>query len=192
MATTAVPADAPPISPEVTALTTPANRDLLDPEVVSPEIPTSIVRWTAALTLVCIVFALALCAFVIYGAMQGRSSELMIRLLMSCIACFVGLAFASLGFGLFLLRARGGFRARVERGDGTPAPALLESTAPGLVVVVCATIILWLALRVRFEITSTGDGAKSSRFNYVTPPDTSAPDESALVPDHTTDGVPPP
>lgn len=167
---------------------------VLDSGVVSPEIPSSVVRVTAGLTLTCIVFALVLCGLVIYCAMQGRASELMIRLLMSCIACFVGLAFASLGFGLFLLRARGGFRAKVEGGEAKRGPALLESTAPGLVVVVCATIVMWLALRVRFEITTSGgNAANATRFNYTPADQAKAPaDEPIAPPPHLTDGVSPP
>jgi hypothetical protein len=187
-------ASAPAASPP--AASPPAAEALLDVSIVSPEIPKSIVRVTATLTGLCIVFALALCALVIVCAMQQRASELMIRLLMSCVACFVGLAFASLGFGLFLLRARGGFRARID-GAGTPnvPPALLESTAPGLVVVVCATIVMWLALRIRFEITSDGDGITTSRFNHAVPAkDDAVPRDppSPARPAHLSDGVSPP
>jgi hypothetical protein len=169
---------------------------VFDPGAESPEIPAGVVRVTAGLTLTCIVFALVLCGLVIYCAMQGRATELMIRLLMSCIACFVGLAFASLGFGLFLLRARGGFRARVEGSEGGEpkrGPAVLESTAPGLVVVVCATIVMWLALRVRFEITTSGgNAANATRFNYTQPADQAPADEPIAPPPHLTDGVSPP
>jgi hypothetical protein len=132
----------------------PPTRGPFDRDEQSPPIPTVIVTVTSILTGACMLFAMILCVYVIRGAMRDRPSELTIRLLMSCIACFVGLAFASLGFGLFLLRARGSFRARMDGVGGEP-PALIESTAPGLIVIVCATVVMWLALRVHFEQTTT-------------------------------------
>lgn len=134
----------------------------------SPPIPTSIITATSILTGICILFSMALCLLVINGAMKDHPSSITIRLLMSCIACFVGLAFASLGFGLFLLRARGSFRARVD-GTGSSPPALLESTAPGLIVIVCATVVMWLALRVRFEETTTTAVPSVSKPAQVNP-----------------------
>lgn len=196
-AATPPPVDAggdPPPPPQPAPGGTPAKVDLLlDGTIVSPEIPQRIVMTTAVLTLVCVVFALLLCGLVIYCAMQQRASELMIRLLMSCVACFVGLAFASLGFGLFLLRARGGFRARLDAGQGTSSPALLESTAPGLVVVVCATVVMWLALRVKFEIKSSTTGPTPSSLAAPAPRDrVTTPEQPPTTTPATDDGVTPP
>jgi len=159
-----VPVSAPVLVPEPVPVPVPApasappqpGSDVFDGDEASPEIPGRVVLATSILTGACIIFAMVLCVIVIRGAMNDRASELTIRLLMSCIACFIGLAFASLGFGLFLLRARGRFRARIDGGSGgTERPTLLESTAPGLVVIVCATVVIWLSLSVRFEKTTT-------------------------------------
>ena len=37
---------------------------------------------------------------------------------------------------------------------GAAGSAQLKSSAPGLVVVVCATIVMWLSLEVHFTVTS--------------------------------------
>lgn len=109
---------------------------------------------SAALAFVCIFGAGALCLKVLVIA-DGDIDVLVLRLLMSCVACAIAMGFACLGFGLFLIRARGEFRA--TSGGAAPATAArtIESNAPGLIVVVCATVIMWLALRVRFDETTT-------------------------------------
>ena len=101
----------------------------------------------------CIAGAGLLCWKIVSSSLLKSQDELMIRLLLSVTAVFIGMAFACLGFGLFLMRAQGSFGA--SGGDGT-ASAALWTNAPGLVVVVCATVVIALSLNVSW-----------TRRNYV-------------------------
>ena len=107
---------------------------------------------------------------------SGKADPLQLRLLLSSTALFIAVAFASLGFGLFLIGAEGSFR--LQGGQGSRIP-LLETTAPGLVVLVCATVVVYLALRVSFQTDTSGPvpGSKTAggKVSVVTPPVTLPP-----------------
>jgi hypothetical protein len=133
----------PPAPPQTTAASSPpahAARDLL---LVGTYV-------SGALVLACIVGALYLCWNIIALVEDGRTGGVNLRLLMSCVACFVAMAFGCLGFGLFLIQARGTFSASHGKGEGHRTA--IESTAPGLIVIVCATVIMFLALDGDFKM----------------------------------------
>jgi hypothetical protein len=104
------------------------------------------------LVFACIVGAGALCYSLMTHSFDGRTDEeLTVRLMLSCVGCFIGLAFACLGFGLFLIQAQGAFEASGTTGAKSTT---LKTSAPGLVVVVCATVVMWLSLEVHFTVTT--------------------------------------
>ncbi|AGC43176.1 hypothetical protein MYSTI_01844 [Myxococcus stipitatus DSM 14675] len=103
-----------------------------------------------------------LCFVVINSSLNTSPNPLILRLLLSCVAMFIAMGFAGLGFGLFLIGAEGLFKLTgtvSTPNSTTPARAALESTAPGLIVVVCATVILWGALQITFEVTQPTSAA---------------------------------
>lgn len=153
----------------------------------APGYSTGVMLVTSVLTGLCIVFALLLCWKVIASAVDKQPSELMIRLLLSCIGCFVGVAFACLGFGLFLLRAQGAFRATIGTTRALPG-TIIESSAPGLIVVVCGTVVLWLSLTVQFTqstVTRPTPTVEQSSAGVTT----SASGSNQAQPLHEQDGV---
>src|SRR5688500_7617871 len=81
---------------------------------------------SGVLVLACIVGALYLCWNIIALVEDGKTGGVNLRLLMSCVACFVAMAFGCLGFGLFLIQARGTFSA--SHSTGEHARAAVEST----------------------------------------------------------------
>lgn len=110
------------------------------------------------LVALCLAGAGLLCWKLIRSALGSEQDELMVRVLLSCVACFIGMGFACLGFGLFLIQAKGSFSTDVEGGDGS-AKGKLATNAPGLVVVVCATIVIALALNLSWRRTTTSTEA---------------------------------
>jgi hypothetical protein len=58
------------------------------------------------------------------------------------LICLLGLAFACLGFGLFLVGATGSFKGSTTNNKSSIS---VETAAPGLVVMVCATFVIYLA-----------------------------------------------
>jgi len=115
----------------------------------------------------CLIFALLLCWRLVSHALIGTPDVLLIRVLLSCVAAFIGMGFACLGFGLFLIRARGSFSAS-GTAAGAGAPTQLATNAPGLVVVVCATVVIGLALQLSWERTVT-QGAVTAQAAQVDP-----------------------
>lgn len=113
-----------------------------------------IVAATAVIVISCLLIAFSLCRQVIDGAylQDATEHELIVRMLLSCIGCFVSLAFAALGFGLFLLKAKGSFSGS---SDNPGAKLTIQSTAPGLVVIVCATIVFGMSITIRFSDSTT-------------------------------------
>jgi hypothetical protein len=99
-----------------------------------------------------LVGAFTLSIFVVTGSDAQQLGAVNLRLLLSCVACFIAMGFASIGFGLFLIRAEGVFRAAGgSEGPGSSTKLGIATTAPGLVVMVCATIVLWRALDTPFK-----------------------------------------
>lgn len=93
---------------------------------------------------------------------------LALRLVLSSTALFIAIAFASLGFGLFLIGAEGSFKMEGSVQGKWPG---FETTAPGLVVVVCATVVVFLALRISFDVTQNGHGGVTTRSSVAAPPE---------------------
>ncbi|GAB4565221.1 MAG: hypothetical protein Tsb0020_15920 [Haliangiales bacterium] len=103
---------------------------------------------SSVLVMASLVFALILSYIVIR---VGENPNLIaLRLMMSCIAMFIGMAFACLGFGLFLINAKGGLEAE-QSGLGGQATMKLSATAPGLVAMLCATAIVYQSLNIEFR-----------------------------------------
>lgn len=103
------------------------------------------------LVLLCLAAAAVMSYIVVSRAALEEPDALLIRLALSCIAIFIGLAFACLGFGLFLIQAEGALDAQHE-GAGQSTRSRISVTAPGLAVVICATCIIYFALQVQFTI----------------------------------------
>jgi len=119
------------------------------------------------LVALCLVGAGLLCFRLIWSSLDGTKDELMVRVLLSCIACFMGMGFACLGFGLFLIQAKGTFSADGQTANGA-AKGQLATNAPGLVVVVCATIVIALALNLSWRRT-TGAGGDATGPGFEMP-----------------------
>ncbi|HEY4245031.1 MAG TPA: hypothetical protein VGM88_34685 [Kofleriaceae bacterium] len=102
---------------------------------------------------------------------KGISSRdfLTIRMMLSSIAIFVATSFGALGFALFLIKADGAFRAQIV--DPNAKTTQLETTAPGLVVFLCATVIMYFALKMELNVgVDSFDSAKPPIHLPVSPP----------------------
>lgn len=109
------------------------------------------------LSFITIVGAVGLCVYLLVTFSHGEVNPLVLRLLLSAIACFIAVSFGILGFALFLIQAEGTFKGNVAR-EGKSALGL-ETTAPGLIVFLCATVILWLALKMNITLHTDDDPA---------------------------------
>jgi hypothetical protein len=87
---------------------------------------------------------------------EHRIDPLALRLLLSSTGLFIAVAFAALGFGLFLIGAQGDFEVQGPAESKLPS---LRTSAPGLAMMVCATFVVYLALKVSFEVTQKGTGS---------------------------------
>lgn len=105
---------------------------------------------SSVLVFVSIILAAIFCFIVIEKSFDGTANELVILLLISCIGCFIAMALACLGFALFLIQAQGDFSAGSEDAGGTKRA--LHTTAPGLVVIICATAVVWISLHIHFRV----------------------------------------
>lgn len=80
----------------------------------------------------------------------GIGEVSLLRLLLSNAGIYVGMALASLGFALFLIKAEGSLRAQAHSmptgGPSSPSSVALDASAPGLVFVICATVVLYFSL----------------------------------------------
>jgi hypothetical protein len=126
------------------------------PEERAAELRHQVLRlgtWASCgLAFLCIVGAGGLCVMLLSKGLRPEGADpLVLKLVVSCVATFVAMGFGCLGFGLFLIHAEGAFRAG---GDGTGWKGRLETSAPGLVVFVCATVILVVAMQNKFEYTT--------------------------------------
>ena len=65
---------------------------------------------------------------------------------------FIGMAFACLGFALFLIKAQGTFSINAANdipktgNEGTGWSAVVQASAPGLAVILCATVIVCFSI----------------------------------------------
>ena len=112
---------------------------------------------SAGLFLVCLATATILSYTFIAQATSETAlpvQSLNMRLALSGIAIFIALAFGCLGYGLFLIQAKGSFHAEMPAKQS--AVAKVTTSAPGLVVITCATFIIWTALRMDFRVDTTG------------------------------------
>lgn len=100
---------------------------------------------------------LVLCMVLIF---KGFGKDILtVRLLLSCVAIFVGTSFAALGFALFLIKAEGALRATGASNGGQQGS--LETTAPGLIVFLCATVVIYLALHMQFSLNGESVNVES-------------------------------
>lgn len=92
---------------------------------------------------------------------------------LSTLVCFLAMAFAILGFGLFVIGAVGSFFGNASGKGGSGS---IETAAPGLVVIVCASLLIYFALDFAKPPTvsaatvttkSTGSGSGSSQGSGV-------------------------
>jgi hypothetical protein len=95
---------------------------------------------TSVLTGMSLLAAFGVAAKLIFSS---APQEVTHRIELSTLVCFLGMAFACLGFGLFLIGATGAFKGSTT---GKQSAINVETAAPGLVVMVCATIVIYLAL----------------------------------------------
>lgn len=156
-------ADAPPGDRAVEAVAPPANepRTIVSTIVASPrELPgqspaepsalTTAALWGAmGLAFVGILGGLVLCVVLVLRGLTSTDT-IIVRVLLSCVAIFVGTAFGALGFALFLIKAEGAFRARLVGGERR---GFVDTTAPGLIVFLCATVIIFLSLHMQFSVS---------------------------------------
>jgi hypothetical protein len=131
-----------------------------EPTPVGMPQPLAVLAMRGALWLafVCILGALALCVFLVVRGIAS-SDVILIRVLLSCIAVFVATSFAAFGFALFLIKAEGALKAKLESGAQTQS---LETTAPGLVVFICAVVVMYLALHMKLSEPAS-DGVADNR-----------------------------
>jgi hypothetical protein len=141
-------------------------------------------RGAIALAGVSLVGALGLCLKLVFTGINSHD-VLLVRVLLSCVAVFVATGFGALGFGLFLIKAEGALKASIKTGE---TPSTLETTAPGLAVFVCATIIMYLALHMSFSKggedtdATTGPSEKSKPTANGAPQDAHMPDDAPSEP----------
>lgn len=104
--------------------------------------------------------AFSLCMVIVFGAggerLSGSTGPLMVRLLISCVTIFIAMGFCGVGFGLFVIGAEGNFRVQTQgeplsSTKGVKLPTSLETSAPGLVVIVCATVIILAGLQIEWS-----------------------------------------
>jgi hypothetical protein len=111
---------------------------------------------------VLILGSLTLCAVFLIVVLKNGGDPILVRIILSCIGCFIAIALAAWGFALFTIGAEGTLKARLADPAKQRAGAI-EMTAPGLVVFVCAVIALYLSLRMKFDVdrgdvpTTTGE-----------------------------------
>jgi hypothetical protein len=98
-------------------------------------------KLVATLVVLCLVCATA--AGIVTFATGPQSDMDEERVHIATMVCFLAMALACFGFGLFLIGATGSFTAKGTKGTQT---AGIETAAPGLVVMVCATVVIYFAL----------------------------------------------
>lgn len=103
-------------------------------------------RSTLALSIIGILTTVSVLAAIYVSskliALDPANAEKSGRLLVTVLVCFLGMGFACLGFGLFVVGASGAFK-----GSTTGKSVVnVDTAAPGLVVMVCATVVIYLAL----------------------------------------------
>jgi hypothetical protein len=81
------------------------------------------------------------------------------RFHLSTLVIFIAMAFACLGFGLFLVGATGAFKGNAKDAGRTVG---LDTAAPGLVVIVCATIVIYLAIDLVRPVAPVASAAPAS------------------------------
>jgi hypothetical protein len=118
-------------------------------------------RGALGLAFVGILGALVLCVFLVVRGITS-ADVILIRVLLSCIAVFVATSFAAFGFALFLIKAEGALKAKLE---GEAQTQTLETTAPGLVVFICAVVIMYLALHMKLTEPVRVDLAANRTFS---------------------------
>lgn len=126
--------------------------------------------------------------------MKDALSVEYVRIYLSATALFVGIAFAAIGLALFAIGASGTFKstpatpaATDSSGKSKPASALaavpaIEATAPGIVALICATVIIYFALSIAAAapVLSTASDAGPSADAGPSPADASpSPDAGA-------------
>lgn len=92
---------------------------------------------TATLALICVGMAAALGITIAAGHVAAFLPRLVTMVL------FIAMALASLGFGLFVVGATGSFKGTSSKGGSSYG---IETAAPGLVVILCATVVIYFAL----------------------------------------------
>lgn len=149
--------------------------------------------WPYVVTLI-LVLGCLVAAFV-FGVDAPTSSdpklvEASYRMHITTLVCFLGMAFACLGFGLFLVGASGSFKGSSTGGGGV---INVETAAPGLVVMVCATIVIYLGLDVikppaPSSSPSPATGSNPKPIESAPPIDAGTPpSDAALAPDAVSD-----
>ncbi|HTL38641.1 MAG TPA: hypothetical protein VL326_36170 [Kofleriaceae bacterium] len=121
------------------------------------------------LTTLCLGAAFYVAFLILRDSATVAVTETTRRLEVTTLVCFLGMAFACLGFGLFLFGATGAFKGSTadddadpeRRPDGRPG-VNVETTAPGLVVIICATAIIYVGINsLKPTVTSASDARGS-------------------------------
>jgi hypothetical protein len=144
----------------------PAHDGGLAPPVHSSPLTAAALWGAMGLAFIGILGGLVLCVVLVVRGM-GSTDILTIRMLLSCVAIFVGTAFGALGFALFLIKAEGAFRAKMAGGDSRSG--MIDTTAPGLIVFLCATVIIYLSLHMQFNVEPAGAAASPSVHSAAAP-----------------------
>ena len=100
-------------------------------------------------------------SFKIIALANDQIDPLRARFLLAAVALFISVAFAAMGFGLFLIGAQGTFKSGGQTQKEASWLPAFEAGAPGLVLIVCATVVVYLALRADFPNAAV-TGAESS------------------------------
>jgi hypothetical protein len=119
----------------------------------SPEITKYAVKSAVRLAIFCIVGALILCLVLMVRGLHS-TDVVLIRVLLSCVAVFVAAGFVAIGFSLFLIKADGALKATFATGTNASS---LDTSAPGLAVVACAVVVMYLALHMKFSAADPVD-----------------------------------
>lgn len=110
--------------------------------------------------------SLVLCTVFVIAVLKNGGDPILVRIILSCIGCFIAIALAAWGFALFTIGAEGTLKARLSDAASNRAGAI-EMTAPGLVVFACAVIALYLSLRMKFDVDR--GGALPAAANAIVP-----------------------
>ena len=92
--------------------------------------------------------SLVIVAVLIWKVLGTGASALELQITVNAIGCFIALSFASMGYCLFLINAKGEFDGAYEgeSSNASKIKATVKATAPGLIVFICATIIMCVVL----------------------------------------------